>query len=226
MIVNEIFYSVQGEGSLVGVPSVFVRLAGCPLRCRWCDTKYAWQPDSGNEYSVEQVVGELAKYPAHHVVITGGEPFVCDELKELCDAAKACDTHITIETAGIKYIEWLKCDLMSISPKLGNSIPDSCEFAADYNSKCFNVESLRLLIGNYDYQLKFVVDTPDDLDEIAQTLEMLGDVNPDKVFLMPQATTRDEYIAKSQILIEVCKQTGFPFSPRLQVVMFNRQRGK
>src|SRR5262245_36797441 len=72
MRIAEIFYSVQGEGILVGVPSAFVRTSGCPLRCTWCDSPYtSWEP-SGETMSVEQVVVRLAEYPTRHVVITGG----------------------------------------------------------------------------------------------------------------------------------------------------------
>ena len=226
MVINEIFYSIQGEGSLAGMPSVFIRLAGCPLRCKWCDTKYAWSPDAGTTYSVQHLLGEISRYPAHHVVITGGEPFACDKLPELCAALKSTDVHITIETAGIKYIENLSCDLMSISPKLDNSIPADPLLAAEHEKYCHAIESYQRLIEDYNYQIKFVVDAPEDLDDIARTLSQLKNVNPNKIFLMPQAVSRDEYIEKSLYLVEVCKQTGFAYSPRLQVALYNRQKGK
>ncbi|MHC4744406.1 MAG: 7-carboxy-7-deazaguanine synthase QueE, partial [Planctomycetota bacterium] len=70
MIVNEIFYSLQGEGFLAGVPSVFIRTAGCPLRCRWCDTKYAWDASEGEEYSVDEIVDKVTHWRCRHVVIT------------------------------------------------------------------------------------------------------------------------------------------------------------
>ena len=76
MIINEIFYSLQGEGSLAGVPSIFIRLAGCPLRCTWCDTKYAWDSSAGQEMSCEQILEAVADYPTRYVVLTGGEPMV------------------------------------------------------------------------------------------------------------------------------------------------------
>ena len=226
MIINEIFYSIQGEGSLAGVPSVFVRLAGCPLRCKWCDTKYALGEDAGKEYSIEELFGELAKYPAHHIVITGGEPFVCEELGELCSAMKANDVHVTIETAGMIYKPSMKCDLMSISPKLANSMPEDEKLAAEHKANCFDLEALQSLMDDHNYQLKFVVDTPGDLDEIAETLQKLKGIDPDRVYLMPQATTRDEYLRKSTFLVEICKRTGFPFSPRLQVELYNNEKGK
>ena len=79
---------------------------------------------------------------------------------------------------------------------------------------------------SYDYQLKFVVDTPDDLNEIAEYLEQLKDVNPYKIYLMPQATTPEDYLEKSRWLADYCLQTGFAFSPRLQVMLWPGQKGK
>src|SRR5438477_10105679 len=83
MLISEIFHSLQGEGELTGVPSVFVRTSGCNLRCNWCDTPYAsWNPE-GEILSVEQVLTEIARYPARHVVLTGGEPMIAKELPAL-----------------------------------------------------------------------------------------------------------------------------------------------
>src|SRR6476661_9457643 len=84
MNISEIFYSVQGEGALVGVPSVFVRTSGCNLRCTWCDTPYtSWQPE-GENWSVDQIVRRVAEFGAAHVVVTGGEPMIAPEIVELC----------------------------------------------------------------------------------------------------------------------------------------------
>src|SRR5882724_5942331 len=76
MKIAEIFHSIQGEGVLVGVPSVFVRTSGCNLRCTWCDTPYtSWQPE-GEERGIESIVEEVNGYGASHVVVTGGEPMI------------------------------------------------------------------------------------------------------------------------------------------------------
>jgi 7-carboxy-7-deazaguanine synthase len=83
MFVSEVFYSLQGEGLMIGVPSVFVRSSGCNLRCRWCDTPYAsWSPE-GEHQSVEQLMKEIERYPSRHVVLTGGEPMIAPELPAL-----------------------------------------------------------------------------------------------------------------------------------------------
>lgn len=223
MIINEIFYSLQGEGALSGVPSVFVRLAGCPLCCRWCDTKYAWSESAGTDMTTEEVKAQIEKYPTRYVVVTGGEPMVQEGLVEFI-TGQGKGKHITVETAGIKYVPDLRCDLMSISPKLSNSKPEK-DFA-EHEAHRIDAEAVKKLIENYEYQFKFVVDSLTDLDEIAEFLNGLGEVNPYKVFLMPQATEREELIRKSQMLAEYCKRTGFILGQRLQVLLWNSQRGK
>ena len=83
MKIAEIFYSLQGEGSLVGVPSVFVRTSGCNLRCSWCDTPYtSWKPE-GAELTLDQIMDEVRAHPARHVVVTGGEPMIAPEIVPL-----------------------------------------------------------------------------------------------------------------------------------------------
>ncbi len=93
MRISEIFYSIQGEGRLIGIPSVFVRTSGCNLRCAWCDTPYtSWQPE-GQSYTVAKILRELEKYPARHVVITGGEPLLAREIEELTAELNAAAAH-------------------------------------------------------------------------------------------------------------------------------------
>ena len=222
MIISELFYSLQGEGSLAGVPSIFIRLAGCPLRCRWCDTQYAWDPAAGQEMSCEQVLEAIGDYPTRFVVLTGGEPMVHEGVEKLAAAIRAKGYHLTIETAGICFVDGVEADLMSISPKLLNSSPENDERPAEW----LNVGVLRQLIAAYDYQIKFVVDEPDDLNEIADILEKLDGLGLYSVYLMPQATQTEAYLEKSRWLAEYCKQAGFSFSPRLQVMLWGSQKGK
>src|SRR6478752_7603525 len=99
MRLSELFYSIQGEGKLVGMPSVFVRASGCNLRCTWCDTPYAsWEPE-GEEMEVGSIVEKVQEFGRRHVVLTGGEPMIMPDVVELCDRLKEKDHHITIETA-------------------------------------------------------------------------------------------------------------------------------
>ena len=210
---------------MAGTPSVFVRLAGCPLRCRWCDTKYAWDETAGQHYSIAKIVQTIEQARSKFVVITGGEPMMNPDLPQLVQKLKASKKHITIETAGIAFIPALACDLMSISPKLSNSAPDDPKLASIHENSRLDIGVLRALIDGYSYQLKFVADSEDDLPEIQQTLEKIGNVDSEKVMLMPQAATRDELLAKSPMVADMCKRTGFAFCHRLQILLWNSERG-
>ncbi len=226
MIINEIFYSLQGEGKLAGTPSAFIRLAGCPLRCKWCDTRYAQDASAGQDLTLEQIAKKVDDFNCHHIVITGAEPITNPNLQELLSALKNPNRHITIETAGVTFIPDLPCDLMSISPKLSNSTPTDPKLAAHHEKSRLNFNALHSLIENYDYQLKFVIDKPEDMNETKQVISELGNIDPLKVMLMPQAATRTDYITKSHMLAEICKQTGYTFSPRLQILLWNNQKEK
>src|SRR2546421_4715592 len=93
MFISEIFYSIQGEGELTGVPSVFVRTSGCNLRCSWCDTKYAsWHPE-GVEYDVEAIARRVSEYPTAHCVLTGGEPMIARDIHILAERLRMDGKH-------------------------------------------------------------------------------------------------------------------------------------
>ena len=119
----------------------------------------------------------------------------------------------------------MPCDLMSISPKLSNSVPRDLKAPIGHKYSRLDIAVVQELINNYEYQLKFVVDSQDDLPEIQDTIKKIGSVNPEKIMLMPQAATREEFLTKSPIIAEMCKQTGFAFSQRLQVLLWNNQKG-
>ncbi len=225
MRINEIFYSLQGEGFLAGIPSVFIRLPGCPLRCKWCDTKYAWDSTAGENFNIEKILWTIRQWPSKFIVITGGEPMVNSDLPKLARQLKTLGKHITIETAGIAYIADMPCDLMSISPKLSNSTPADPKLSAVHEDSRLDLSVLRELLDHHNYQLKFVIDSQDDLSEIQQTVEEIGDVDSEKVMLMPQASTRDELLAKSPMVAEMCKRTGFAFCNRLQILLWDNKRG-
>jgi len=196
------------------------------LRCKWCDTKYAWPESAGAEYTADQVKEQIESYRANHLIITGGEPMTNPQLPELLNTLDRENMHITIETSGIKFVPDLPCDLMSISPKLANSTPTETDLAAQHESQRFDLAKLQQLIDSYEYQLKFVVDKAEDLNEINECLEKLKNVEIRRVFLMAQAQRLDEYLAKSKMVADLCKQTGFRFSPRLQVLLWNNERGR
>ena len=222
MKIAEIFYSIQGEGSLIGVPSVFVRTSGCNLRCSWCDTPYtSWQPEGG-ERTVDEIVNEVQQYPAHHVVVTGGEPLIAPGVVNLTERLREHGLHITVETAGTVFAP-VACDLMSISPKLANSTPEG-RWAAQHDRLRFQPNVLRRLMAGYDYQLKFVVSQREDLDEIRRILQ---EVNADrnKVILMPEGIEPSVLRERGIWLAELAKTEGFRFTPRLHVELWGNRRG-
>lgn len=227
MRISEIFYSLQGEGRLIGLPSVFIRTSGCNLRCVWCDTPYtSWQPE-GRSYPIEKIIREVERYPARHVVITGGEPLLAPELDELAAKLKAAGRHITIETAATIY-RAVPCDLFSLSPKLANSTPwkrAAGKFAARHEAQRLNFSVIQSYVDNYDYQLKFVVGQKTDFDEIKQILTGLKNVDRSRVLIMPEGTTRRALTAKAKWLVELCKQNGYGFTPRLHIELFGNRRG-
>src|SRR3569833_1893609 len=111
--IAELFYSIQGEGSLVGVPSFFIRTTGCNLRCSWCDTPYtSWQPE-GVEMSLDRMLEEVRAHPMRPGVVTGGEPMIAPDSVPLCERLREAGLHITVETAGTVFHP-VACDLMSI----------------------------------------------------------------------------------------------------------------
>lgn len=222
MRIAELFYSLQGEGSLVGVPSVFVRTSGCNLRCSWCDTPYtSWQPE-GTELGIEEIVDEVRAHPARHVVVTGGEPMISPDIVPLTERLRECGLHITIETAGTVF-EPVACNLMSISPKLGNSTPEG-RFAAAHERRRYQQDVLRQLMARYEYQLKFVIAAPADLAEVRLMVEAVG-ADRERVILMPEGTDTAVLQERSLWLAEICKEEGFRFSPRLHVDLWGSRRG-
>lgn len=228
MKLSELFYSVQGEGKLLGVPSVFVRASGCNLRCVWCDTPYtSWEPE-GDNVAVDEIVRRVLEFPAKHVVVTGGEPMIMPDIANLCDALKAAGMHITIETAATVF-QPVKVDLASLSPKLSNSTPHSREggkFALMHDKQRLNIPVIQNFIDTSpDFQLKFVVSAESDLAEIEAILSRLKNWSPADVQLMPEGIDSATLDARAGWIAELCKRTGFRFCPRLHVLLYGHTRG-
>ncbi|MFB3829374.1 MAG: 7-carboxy-7-deazaguanine synthase QueE [Bryobacteraceae bacterium] len=220
MKIAEVFYSLQGEGGLIGTPSVFVRVSGCNLRCSWCDTPYAsWEPE-GAGMTIQQIVEAVDAHPGRHVVITGGEPMIMPEIVPLTEALGG--RHITIETAGTVFAP-VACGLMSISPKLSNSTPEG-RWAAQHERLRIQPEVLRRLMAAYEYQLKFVVARPQDIDELRELVKTLA-AETSRVILMPEGRNAAILRERGQWVAEICKREGFRYSPRLHVDLWGNRRG-
>ncbi len=142
--INEIFYSIQGETSYVGNPTVFVRTTGCNLRCTYCDTKYSYY--EGDNQSLEQIITEIEKHKTQYVCITGGEPLLQKEVHTLMDTLCERGYRVSLETSGSKNIERVNKKVKII---LDVKTPDSG--AAD----SFILENLSF--SNEETEFKFVI---------------------------------------------------------------------
>lgn len=225
--IAEIFTSVQGEGIYTGVPSTFVRVSGCNLRCSWCDTPYAsWEPE-GPVRDVHEIAAEVIRISPDHVVITGGEPMLFEPIVDLCAALRAAGKTITIETAGTIY-RVLDCDLMSISPKLANSTPAiESGWQQRHEETRLDVSALCKLMERYPVQLKFVIgdQIEHDLAEIKDLLARLPKIAGDRVLLMPEGRDEATLTQRMKALVEPCIQLGWRLCPRLHVHLFGDTRG-
>ena len=222
---SEIFYSIQGEGQLIGYPSVFFRTSYCNLRCIWCDTPYtSWEPED-KDISVEDAVDAILAHNCKQVVITGGEPFMQPkDLTILCRRLRQNGKHITIETNGTLF-EKVEADLLSISPKLENSNPSEFNHHfKQHQRNRINQLVLRQFLDYYSCQLKFVVETERDLFEIHQ-LEREMQIPASIIVLMPQGITNNQIQEKQNWIVETCKKYGYRYSPRLHVDIWGDTRG-
>ncbi len=228
MKISELFFSVQGEGKLTGVPSVFVRVSGCNLRCTWCDTPYAsWNPE-GTEMSVDQIVDAVAAFGASHAVLTGGEPMIMPEIAPLAGRLQSLGYHVTVETAATVF-ESVAVDLASLSPKLSNSTPvhrDGGRFAVVHERSRINPAVVQRFIDTSpDFQLKFVVSSETDLAEVDALLATLTGWKPADVLLMPEGIDADALRSRVDWILDICKARGFRFCPRLHIALFGNRRG-
>jgi len=231
--INELFCSLQGEGKLSGIPSVFVRTSGCNLRCWFCDSYHtSWEP-TGAWLSIDDIVDEILSYEqADHVVFTGGEPMIHEESVALLDELADYGYHTTVETNGTIYRD-AAIDLASISPKLASSTPTAerdpkgdGEWADRHDQRRIDMDALSGLVDSYDSQLKFVVTGRDDMAEIESLIERVREATsttvPDEnILLMPEGMTREELDAKRNDIAELAMEYGYRYTPRLHVDLWN-----
>ncbi len=222
--IAEIFESIQGEGPWAGVQSLFIRTSGCNLRCWFCDTPYtSWKPE-GTALSLDELAWRVADCAAPDVVLTGGEPMLLPDLVPLAQRCRELGKRITIETAGT-VDQPVVCDLMAISPKLSNSVPDDSAWHDRHEQARLRPEVIRSLLSRYSCILKFVIDKPQDVDEVRAWLSNFSEIDPGIVWLMPQARTREQLAARSTWLLPLATEHGFQFSSRLHIEQFGNVRG-
>jgi len=223
----EIFRSIQGEGQSIGIPSVFCRLSLCNLSCSWCDTKYTWDWDNHDpkkeiiRLEAQVVADRISEMNTANVVITGGEPLMQqDGLSELTGLLKSRNHTIEIETNGTYVPNSIikdKVDRWNVSPKLTNSgLKKSDRFVKD---------SLEWFSSRPEAVFKFVVESPDDLDEVTEIVDSV-DISNDRVILMPQGTSKTEIESRTPWIVDQCIERGYRFSSRLHVLIWGDERGK
>lgn len=235
---DRLFYTVQGEGPLTGVPSVFLRLDTCNLKCKWgdtlCDAHYtSWTP-SGQKMLIENLVAEVAEVMARHraqfLVITGGEPALQPEviraLTKFGRNVSEVPWHTTLETNGTVFVEDHGLDLICLSPKLQSSVPVGTKYEAVHERNRWKPEAVKAWMASAAYYFKFVVDTKEDLAEVEA---MLREVNqpwsPTRVLLMPQGVDSETLWQRGRWLVEECKRLGARFAPRIQVDLWGNTPG-
>lgn len=225
--ISEIYASRQGEGRWTGTPSVFLRISGCNLRCWFCDTPFAsWHPE-GEFFSVDEILDRVLAFSEPDVVITGGEPLITPRIGEISRRLRQAGRRVTIETAGTVDQDF-ECDLLSISPKLASSAPDAATHAAwhaTHNQRRQRVDLVRRWLESYDVQLKFVVSTLADAQEVLAYLGQLGSVDANRVWLMPEGTTAEALERRAEWLVPWCGQHGFHYCPRSHILWYGNRRG-
>lgn len=223
MKIIEIFKTIQGEGVLVGTVSVMVRLWGCNLKCKWCDEKFSLKPGTGYEISISDLLKKINSYDCKNVIITGGEPLIYPDIVELTNELKKRDYHITIETnATIK--RKIKCDLISMSPKLSHSVPNNIGDARKYDKIRMNIDAIKYYIKNHNYQIKFVIMYKKDLDEVEKVLLQIGDYNRSKILIMPLASSRRQLFNIQKEVVKMCIEKNLRYCNRLQLQIWGKNK--
>jgi 7-carboxy-7-deazaguanine synthase len=213
--VSEVFSSIQGEGPSAGTPSVFVRLQGCSVGCAWCDTKYSWDAERGEAWSLERLLHQVKGAGPQNVVVTGGEPLEHPVLIPLVRGLHALPRRIEVETAGIAAPPDLPVDQWNVSLKLAHSgVPSERRLVAPA------IERFRELGAWF----KFVVGDERDLEEVL-AIQSRHALPSDRILLMPLGMRRDEQQALMPQVISWCVRHGFRFSPRLHILIWGPRRG-
>lgn len=227
LVISETFVSRQGEGELTGTESVFIRTSGCNLRCWFCDTPYAsWKPE-GTPQTIESILQLVAKSAVKHVVLTGGEPLIAKGIVALIDRLREAGNHVTIETAGT-VDPGVRCDLLSLSPKLRASTPnakDHPRWAKLHAERRLPIDTMKQLIQSAEAtQVKFVVDSAEELPEIGEVVERLG-IASDSVWLMPQGISIEQLDAARPWLEPMATSRGYRYCDRMQIRWYGNRRG-
>ncbi|MDP8240399.1 MAG: 7-carboxy-7-deazaguanine synthase QueE [Candidatus Hatepunaea meridiana] len=229
--VNELFYSIQGEGRWLGTPAVFIRFQYCNLGCAFCDSKYTWHqqlsseatlhnPDDLSVQAASIVPQSIMKGNPPHVVLTGGEPMLHqNRIPALISELKTVGfEYFEIETNGtiipdqdmLTAINWWNC-----SPKLSINLLSK--------EKYLNPYAIRTIAGSKKADFKFVIRNHKDFEEIEASYGKL--ISPHQIWLMPEGVNRDDQILSMREIADICIRKGYHFSPRLHILIWNNEKG-
>ena len=207
---TEIFHSLQGEAARTGLPTVFIRLTGCPLRCTWCDTTYSFT--GGSAWEIADILAEVARHPTRHVCVTGGEPLAQKEcpalLQALCDAGY----DVCLETSGA-------LDISTIDPRVARIM----DLKAPASGECERYLWSNLRHLKAGDEIKIIIADRADYDWACQQLTQhrLADLCP--VLLSPAQGSQD-----ARQLAEWILQDGLPVRLQLQLhkLLWGNMQGK
>ena len=206
--ITEIFYSLQGEAREVGIPTVFVRLTGCPLRCNYCDTEYAFK--GNNPLSIEQILAEISKYKTHYICVTGGEPMAQSNCLGLLDTLIDKGYKVSMETSGSIDISEVN---KNVSIVMDLKTPSSSE---QHQNRYENIA----LLENKD-QLKFVIASRLDFDwccSILEDYEILSDILFSPVYESLKPAQLADWILEKQLNVRLQVQ--------LHKILWGDEKGK
>ena len=206
--ITEIFYSLQGEAKEVGIPTVFVRLTGCPLRCNYCDTAYAFK--GNNPLSIESIMKQVAKYNTHYVCVTGGEPMAQSNCLILLDTLIEAGYKVSMETSGSIDISPVN---KKVSVVMDLKTPSSTEQSQN------RYENIALLESKD--QLKFVIASRSDFDwccSILEDYDVLSDVLFSPVYESLKPVDLADWILEKQLNVRLQVQ--------LHKLLWGDQKGK
>ena len=206
--ITEIFYSLQGEAKEVGIPTVFVRLTGCPLRCNYCDTAYAFK--GNNPLSIESIMEQVAKYNTHYVCVTGGEPMAQSNCLILLDTLIEAGYKVSMETSGSIDISPVN---KKVSVVMDLKTPSSTEQSQN------RYENIALL--ERKDQLKFVIASRPDFDwccSILEDYDVLSDVLFSPVYESLKPVDLADWILEKQLNVRLQVQ--------LHKLLWGDQKGK
>ncbi|MEE9151018.1 MAG: radical SAM protein [Thermoplasmata archaeon] len=208
MMINEIFYSLQGEGIQIGVPTTFIRTTGCNLRCSWCDTKYAYE--EGSEKSIKEIMGEVKGFPTNHICITGGEPMLQKDAIKLIEKLGDEGYEVCLETNGSQSVQEIpSLDFLMISLDI------KCPSSGMHTE--MELSNFKLLRPND--QLKFIID---DLNDYEYAKDIIAGYNPICTIIMMPVGGKElrnlaEWVLSDRLKVRVL--------PQLHKLIWGEKRG-